>query len=158
MPKFGVAIRWAPKRSSYHATEVARSGAWTLTWLTRMALIAGASLSSARRGPAFRRRACTPGARRRLVDGALPMKGGAGRRLRHRPSEAGRPHKPGLNVSCAKRPGPCHPGDALSDVGPAGAAGQRRAAPGARKKVHEFAAMNGEHALPGHRPLSPSCP
>src|SRR4051794_18242038 len=48
MPKFGVAIRRAPKRSSYHATEVARAGACTLTWLMRVALMAGARLPGAR--------------------------------------------------------------------------------------------------------------
>src|SRR3954453_20882744 len=40
IPKFGVGIGCAPKSSPYQATDAARSGAWTLTWLTRMAVMA----------------------------------------------------------------------------------------------------------------------
>src|SRR3954451_4047783 len=40
IPKLGVGIGCAPKSSPYQATDAARSGAWTLTWLTRMAVMA----------------------------------------------------------------------------------------------------------------------
>src|SRR3954449_12001506 len=40
IPKFGVGIGCAPKSSRYQTTDASRSGAWTLTWLTRMAVMA----------------------------------------------------------------------------------------------------------------------
>src|SRR3954470_9137581 len=56
IPKFGVGIGCAPKSSPYQATDAARTGAWTLTWLTRMAVMArrpyraGSAPRSARAG------------------------------------------------------------------------------------------------------------
>src|SRR3954451_18164211 len=63
IPKFGVGIGCAPKSSPYQATDAARSGAWTLTWLTRMAVMARRPYASRAR-PAERNGGCETAHRR----------------------------------------------------------------------------------------------